>query len=238
MKKLIKLHLRNIYHNKLFYVCLGISIFMSTIMTVIFSMITKSTNQTTVFSEFKSFLSSEVGLISMLFITLFCTFDFTEGTTKNIIARGYSKTKLLLSKYIASLIGLFSMYAIMFLVIFIFFIKNGLGFESNIPLILIFTLFKVTAYTVLYGTISFVLEKNSSAIIANLFLPNIINLILSIADSNLDIKISKYWIENIGSKFINTPTLSNISSPLIIYTIYIVFFVFIGYRIVKEKEIK
>ena len=57
----------------------------------------------------KHLFNSEVSIIGMLFITIFCTFDFSEGTTKNIIGRGYSRIKLLISKYIGSFIGIITL---------------------------------------------------------------------------------------------------------------------------------
>ena len=106
------------------------------------------------------------------------------------------------------------------------------------PLVLIFSLFKILSYTVLYATIAFILEKTSSAIIANLFFPSIVSLALDLADSKLHANISKIWIDNIGTKFLEKPILSNMSMPIIMYIIYIVLVAVIGIQIVKVKEIK
>ena len=238
MNRLIKLQLRNIFYNKLFYVCLILNLFMSPIVKFIMSLTTKTSSAVKVLPEFQSFISSEIGLISMLFITLFCTFDFTEGTVKNIIGRGYNVSKLLISKYIASFIGLLCTYGISFIVIFVLYIKNGLGYEASMPLVLTFSIFKILSYIVLYATIAFILEKTSSAIIANLFFPSIVSLALDLADSKLHANISKIWIDNIGTKFLEKPILSNMSMPIIMYIIYIVLVAIIGIQIVKVKEIK
>ena len=238
MNRLIKLQLRNIFYNKLFYVCLGINILLSPVITFVMSLTTKMVKTRPFLPEVQAFLTTEVGLISMLFITIFCTFDFMEGTAKNIIARGYSKTKFLLSKYIASLIGLFSMYGIIILVTFVLFIKNGLGYQSSMPIMLLFIVFNVVAYTIIYATISFILEKNSSAIIVNLFFPNIVMLVLNIVDSNLHANTSKYWIGNVGEKFLEKPIMSNLSFPLLMFLIYIIACILIGLYVARRKEIK
>ena len=102
MNKLIKLQLRNVFHNKLFYVCLGLML----ASTSLLKFLTSSNMQTIkVFPEIINFLSSEVGIISTIFIALFCCFDFNEGTTKNIISRGYNRNQFLFSKYIVSLLS-------------------------------------------------------------------------------------------------------------------------------------
>lgn len=238
MKRLIKLQVRNIFHNKLFYVCLAINLLMSPIAIFIMSLTSKLAPTTQVLSGIVDFLSSEVGIVSMIFITLFCTFDFTEGTAKNIVGRGYSVVKLLVSKYIASLIGLLCMYGIIILVFFVLFIKNGMGYEASMPLIFIYSIFSIIAYTVFYGTIAFILEKNSAAIIGNMFISNIISIVLGIVDTNLHINTSKYWIDNVGVKFLDKPVLNNIYMPIVMYIIYTVVVFIIGMKIVKEKEIK
>ena len=238
MNKLIKLHLRNVFHNKLFYVCLGLTLLMSPILTFIGS--TNSTNTETlkVFPQIMSFLSNEVGLMSIIFITLFCCFDFNEGTTKNIVARGYTRTQLLFSKYTVSLIGIFTMYIITTLLTFILFIKNGIGYESSMLYPLINSIVGIIAYTIFYATMSYLLEKNGSAIIACLFVPTIIPAILGLIDSKLNLSISKIWIDNVSSKFITNPTLSNLGLSILFYVIYIVLFIIIGIKLLKKKEIK
>ncbi len=238
MKRLIKLQVRNIFHNKLFYVCLAINLLTSPILTFIMELTSKSAPTTMVLPGIMDFLSSEVSVVSMIFITLFCTFDFTEGTAKNIIGRGYSVVKLLISKYIASLIGLLCMYGVTAILFFVFFIKNGLGYEASMPIIFIYSIFNIIAYTVFYGTIAFVLEKNSAAIVGNMFIPTITSIVLGLVDSNLHINISKYWLDNVGLKFIAKPVLNNIYMPIVMYIIYTVVIFVIGVRIVKVKEIK
>ena len=238
MKKLLKLQFRNIFHNKLFYVCFGLTLLTSSVITFVTGIAFKSVQPSTVFKEIMSLMTSEVGIVNMLFITLFCTYDYNEGTTKNIIGRGYSKIQLLFSKYISCFISLFIMYGIIIAIDFVLFINNGLGFESSMIPLFIYSIFKILAYTVLYGTIAFVLEKNSSAIITNLIFPKIAMLLLTFADSSFKIKISQFWIENIGNKFTANPTFGGLFAPIITYMIYTAIFIFIGSRILKNKEIK
>ena len=238
MNKLIKLQLRNVFHNKLFYVCLGLTLLMSPILTFIGSINSTNTEALKVFPQIMSFLSGEVGLMSTIFIALFCCFDFNEGTTKNIVARGYTRTQVLFSKYIVSLIGIFTMYIITLFVTFILFIKNGVGYESSMLYPLINNIVGIIAYTIFYATMSYLLEKNGSAIIACLFVPTLIPTILTLIDSKLNLSISKIWIDNVSSKFIENPTLSNLLLSSCFYIIYIILFIVIGTQLLKKKEIK
>ena len=239
MSRLIKLNLRNIFHNKLFYVCLGLSLLLNVGVSFFSEVLFKSVGvNTKALESFTSIFISGVDMIAMIFITLYCTFDFSEGTTKNIIARGYSKTKLLISKYIASLIGVLVIILISALLSFVLYIKNGLGYNSSIPLSIVVGLIGIVAYTALYVTVAFSLEKTSSSIIANMFIPNIAMLVIRIADSNLHVKMSKYWLGNVNNTFISNPTVSNMTFPIVMYLIYIIFFTLIGIQIAKNKEIK
>lgn len=238
MKRLIKLQVRNIFHNKLFYICLGIMVLMQVGFTFIGGLFIKTTAPVKVMPEIISMLAGATGIISTIFITVFCTFDFSEGTTKNIVARGYSKKKLLLSKYMGSLIGIFTMQVIMGILIFFMYIKNGLGYESTMLLSIIIYVIGIIAYTILYATLAFILEKTSSAIIANLFAPNILLIGIGIADTNLKTNISKYWIDNVSSTFLDKPTIGNMVFPIIMYIIYIVALTLLGIYSAKNKEIK
>jgi hypothetical protein len=202
------------------------------------SLFLKSETTTKVMPEILSTVSDGTGLVGMIFITLFCTFDFSEGTTKNIVARGYSKVKLLLSKYIGSLIGILSMDAVISVIIFILYFRNGMGIESSTWITLVVYLVKTIADTVLFGTLAFILEKTSSAIIANLFIPNVVSVVLGLANSKLKVDVSKYWIDNLLTAFSKNPVIGNAVFPIIMYVIYIAVLTLIGIWVAKNKEIK
>ena len=236
MHKLLKLQLRNIFHNKLFYVCLIITLLTEPILD--FAMNFKAKAAIKVLPQVVSFLSSEVGIISMIVVVLYCCFDFNEGTIKNIIARGYTRKQYLFTKYIASLIGLLVMYIITIIVTAILFIKNGLGFENIMIYQIINSAAGIIAYTVLYATISIILEKNGSAIIACLFGPNIIPLVLSVIDTNFKLKLVDFWIDSASTKFTEKPTFNNLTYSILYYAIYTVIFIIIGNQLFKNKEIK
>ena len=238
MKRLIKLQVRNIFHNKLIYVCIGINLLLGVGFDIITMMFSKTAELSLAMPKVLATFESGVGILEMIFITIFCTFDFSEGTTKNIIGRGYTKTQLLMSKYIASLFGVLTMICVMALTEFIVFIKNGFGYEDYMLISVVVHLFGIVAYTVLYGTIAFSLEKTSSAIIANMFAPNVIRIALSIADSNLKTNFGEYWIDSVTNTFLDKPTFVNSLFPIGMYVAYILVIAFIGMHIAKNKEIK
>ena len=238
MSKLVKLQIRNVFHSKFFYVCLILTVLLSPVASFLAEMFIAGAKISPVFTAIVDFFSFQLDLISKIFIAIICCMDFNEGTTKNIIARGYTKTQLLFSKYIASLVGLFTMFLVVIVLSFALFIKNGLGFESNMILLLINSFIAIIAYTIMYATISFLLEKNASAIIACLFIPTVVGLVLSLLDGNLKLGVGKYWIDNVSDEFIKNPTLSNLWLPIGLYGAYIVAFILGGTSLLKNKEIK
>ena len=238
MNRLIRFQVRNMFKQKSFYVCLCLLIFMEPILTFIGVFNTQNYESIKVMPQIVNLLSGEISLLSTIFIALFCCLDFNEGTTKNIIGRGYSRKQVLLSKYIVSLIGVFSFYIISFIVIFCLFGINGLGFENVMLYSIINSIFRIIAYIIFFSTISFILEKNGSAIIACLFAPSIIQTILSLIDSKLKIDISKYWITNVSNEFLSNSSLASLNYSIICYIIYITIFIFLGINIIKAREIK
>ena len=217
MNRLIKFQIRNMFHQKFYYICLALFVLMGPILNFMGVVNTPNYETVTVMPQMVNLLSSEISLLSAIFIALFCCLDFNEGTTKNIVSRGYSKTQVLFSKYIVSLIGLFSFYLISFIVTFCLFGANGFGYENAMLYSIINNTVRIIAYAVFFSTISFVLEKNGSAIIASLFAPSIIQTILSLIDSKLNIDISKYWLTNVSSKFLSNPSLANLNYSIIFY---------------------
>ncbi len=235
MSRLVKLQLRNVFHSKLLYICLSILLFMGPIIEFIFTMFSNSGIQ-----AFPAMIEavSNVGTVEIIFLALFFCLDFNEGTTKNIIARGYTRAQLLISKYICGFIGLMAMYLVLMIVTFVLFIKDGIGFDINLLIQLGFSLVNIMAYVIYYGTISFLLEKNGSAIIACLIGPSIIALFLSIVDNRVGIEISKYWFDNISAIFIDNPTVLNWSITTIYYGLYSILFIALGIFLLKKREIK
>ena len=215
MINLIKLQVRNLFKQKFYYICVILFLLMGPVLTFLGVFNTDGYSAIKIMPQIVSILTGEISLLSTIIIALFCCLDFNEGTTKNIIARGYTRTQLLLSKYIVSLIGLITMYIISFIVILILFGMNGLEYEVGMGYTIINSVFSILSYTIFFTIMSFVLEKNGSAIIACLFAPSVIQTIFSLVDSKLNIEISKYWITNVSNEFTLNGTLSNLMHSIV-----------------------
>lgn len=238
MNKLIKFQIRNMFKQKFYYVCLFLFVFMYPVLDFIGAFNTPSFETIKVLPKIVNLLSGGGNIISIIFIALFCCMDFNEGTAKNIIGRRYSRIQLLFSKYIVSLLGVFTFYIVSFVLIFCFFGINGLGYENAMLYSIINSIVKIIAYTIMYSTMSFILEKNGAAILGCLFIPTIIQTLLSLIDSKFHIEISRYWIDNLSMKIITDTSSSNPDYLIIFYIIYTIIFIALGISLTKRKEIK
>ena len=237
MGKLIKLQLRNIFHSKLFYICLGLMILLGPIATMIVSnTLSEIVKVYGICDEILSILS--VGIIETVFIVLVSCSDYSDGTTKNIIARGYTRTQLLFSKYIAILISLIIMFSVTVLFCIILLYKNGFGYEKNMFYDLINHIVCIITYIVFYTTMAFLLEKNGSAIIACLFVPQLLPTIMSLLNKIIKFDFNKLWMEHGSDIFEKKPTLGNLGISVLYYFIYIIIFIIVGTQLLKRKEIK
>ena len=68
--------------------------------------------------------------------------------------------------------------------------------------------------------------------------PSIISLIIALLDGNLKLDIGKYWIINASDVFLETPILSNLWFPLIVYGVYTIVAILLGNVLLKNREIK
>jgi len=238
MGRLIRLQLRNILHSKVFYVCLVFTAILTPILGLIAYRELNLEGDLTVCAQIIDIFKSEPTLMAQIFIALMFCMDFNEGTTKNIIARGYSNMQLFVSKCITVIISLFGIYLLTALVNFVIYFKEGMGFNDTFLMFMIYGIVSIITMTIFYGAISYILEKNGIAIIAVLFAPNIIGSVLGIISDKINIPFSDYWLTYVGGEFLVTPTWINLILPVVVFMLYILFILVGTSFILKKKEIK
>ena len=240
MNRIIKVYLKNVFKQKGFYICLAINTIISSILPFILGELTGFGESVSVSSEVLSALASGVGIVETIFITIFVCNDFSEGTTKNFIARGYTRRQLLIGKFIVSVLATLVFLLAYIAGIFIFYGKNGISFDSSIILYIIGSLAALVANVGLYVVISNTVEKIGIAITANLLLPNVVNLLFPainlIAKTKID--FSKYWITGLTNLMSNTPTVKEMLLVVGLSIVYLVLLFELSNFIIKKKEIK
>ena len=237
MSRLIKLQLHNIIQSKIFYICTALMILLGPVATAILSNTLADIIKTTsICNEILSILS--ISIVETIFIVLITCNDYADGTTKNIIARGYTRTQLLFSKYIAILISLFFMYIVTILCTFIILYNKGLGYKSTMGYQFINNIVTIIAYAIFYTTMAFLLEKNGSGIIACLFVPQLLPTLMTLLNKVIKFDFYKLWMEHGSELFEENPTLGNLGISVLYYGVYIAIFIIIGTKLLKRKEIK
>ena len=238
MNRLLKVYLINIFKQKGFYICLGIELFFSVIVSILASSF-GATPPVLVADGILEVL--QVGIIPIIFITLFVCSDFTDGATKNFISRGYTRRQILYAKYIASVIAIFTFFIVDSLFAFIGFRKNGLGFDEHIIICIIGYLIASLAATGFYVIVSNTLEKLSMAITTNILIYVFVPALCLLADRllKLDFSTSTYFVSFLTGLL--PPKNATINDLLLVTGLsigYLVLMFEISNVIIKKKEVK
>lgn len=253
MNKLIKFEFRKLLRQKSFYVCnivLICLIFLSALMTkALFDNIEDITAPVpTALDMLETALSGgNITLIIGIFVALFSSEDYTDGTLKNIYAKGYSRQKMYFSKLLAvfffSFIACIISYAASFAAGMMFF-EIGSGFDVHTLIVLIAqTLFVILGYTSLFFTISILFKKTGSSIAGCIVAPIVASLVFNMVDSFLNIsnfKLADYWIDGLFNNITQTAasvTNENIIIALLMAIAYAAAFYVIGTNICKKQQL-
>lgn len=238
MKRLLKVYLLNIYKQKGFYICLFINMFLIVLVPYLSTTLVKG-DPTPLSTRIISIVS--VGLIELIYITLFVCSDYTDGAAKNFISRGYTRRQILYAKFIASIVAVFSFFLINTLVTIIVFYKDGLGFDKSSILALLGAIIASIANIGLYVIIANTIEKMGSSMTTNIlvytFVPTIITLALNLSHANIDLLF--YWIGNLPSLIpVKDASILDLLKVTGMTIGYLVLLFELSNYIIKRKEVK
>lgn len=239
MGRLLKVYLMNIFRQKSFYICLFIDILFAVGIPLLSSLVLKAPNTIPVANRILQGLG--VGIIPLLFITIFVCSDFTDGAAKNFIARGYTRRQLLFAKFITCLIAMFVYYLVEAIIILILFSKNGLGFNSSNIIMIIGSLIAIVAAIGFYVIIANTAEKLGAAIAINILVYTLMPTVFVIIPVLLktDINLSKYWVTSLSSFLPEKgATIMDLLKLSGITIIYLVLLFEASNLIIKRKEVK
>ena len=242
MIKLRKFQLRNLFKQKSFYVCMSVIIGLAALMTISSTLLSNLTSVKIGKINSNSILLSFItpghfDTILTIFVALFFSLDVSNGTMKNIIARGFSRKQVFISKYTTTIIGVTIMFVASIISSYLISIIVG----GNLVAIDSDTLSKIIVYyvnilglTSLYSLISTITSKSSGALVACLLTSFLAPGIFTLIDVLLKLKkgftISEFWIANASN--------NNTTLALLICLVYIVVSFIVGIIISKQKEIK
>lgn len=265
MGKLLNFEFRKLFRQKSFYICGAVFIAIILISVITMNALLTFSNSmveadgvtmtliddsvyTGLYMLMSAFSSGNFSIILSIFTTLFICGDYTNGTLKNIIARGYGRVSIYAAKYIVTLCAT-TIYSVLgWLISFLsgsaFWgvgtLPDGTG-AGDIILILFVQLIGAYAYASLFFLISALLKKAGGAIALSILGPTIISMGVSLIDAliqNKSISFSDYWLDTCFTELESTSVASDIITRCIIcFLVYIVFFTAAGHFISRKSEV-
>lgn len=230
MAKLLRFEFRKLLRGKIVYIIAAIAVAFVMLNGLVFVLLDNLLKELveegesfissySAYSFTKGALTNNFTLIIGVFIAIYATEDFTHGTCKNLIAKGYSRIKVYFSKYITSLVAVMVMAILCFITALGFgllLFNNDFGsVTDNVGLIVLGQfLCVITFHSILY-TIAYMIGKSGAAIAINIIAPLGISIILMVLDIVINregFSLSNYWIDGIFSNFAGSS--SSINVPL------------------------
>lgn len=210
MFKLLNFEFRKLIRQRSFYICIAAmlalligSAYTTELMTAESGI--EDTSLSGISYLMEAISGSALSAVLAVFIPLFICEDYTSGTIRNIITRGFSRLEIFIAKLIAVLAATVLMTAVClaaaYLVGTAFWGAGETALGSEQIKILLCQLAVIAAYATLFFAISSMLQKVGGSIAICLILPMAAVILLSLADAALaerEIELSGYWIENLG----------------------------------------
>lgn len=250
MNNLVKFELRNILKQKSFIICLIISSALVIIGILASNFLNKMAAQAgapdlllgvNAFDSLIGYLSGgNITLLLAIVIAIYFGSSSSDGTIKNIIAKGYSRSEFFISKVIGIVIAslIFIITATIFNYIFCAIMNihiDGLSISQLSKLGCVSL--AIIAESIMFCSLSFIIFKTSANIVANICIPLLLPLALTLIDvlAKLKISIADFWIENTATLVTNN---SKLILVLTVSICYIIIFSILGIILTKRKEIK
>lgn len=247
MNKLVKFELRNLFKQKSFLICLIISTSLIIIGILASNFLNKMAEQSgetdillgvNAFDSFIGYVAGgNLGLLLAITISIYFGAEASDGTIKNIIAKGYKRSEFFISKVICVVIMtlIFIITGLIFNYLMCMIMGIDLG-SFNLASFGCVTL-AVIAEAIMFSSLSFIIFKTGANIVANICIPMLLPLVLALLDIllKIDVDISDFWIENTFKLFNNS---SKYPFMIIVSICYIVVFSILGITLTKRKEIK
>ena len=249
MNKLIPFERRKLFKSKYFYILTGVSVLLVLIAVISAKLLSNFITdildqelQVSAYSEAKGALGGTYFYIIAIFVAMFAVEDMSHGTMKNIIAKGFTRQQVYITKYLISLGAVLLMSLITVAVSFfstLIFWGNSLPIQDNVPLIVLGQLLGVAAYHAMFFAISYSFGKTGPAISVCLLGPIVVSLLLTLADQllkKLRFEISDYWLSNLHANFTGDTDPSMILPGILLLACYTAVGFLLGMLLCRKKE--
>ncbi len=256
MGRLMRFEWRKLLRSKYLYIILAVQV----AFVLIGGLTTKFINElfaedpsatgVLIYDFVKGTLSGTFITVLAIFIAIFACEDSSQGTDKNVLAKGYNKRQVFFSKYFVSMIATLCLGIIALLVAYVFGLLNFRHAEITDNLFVVFSgqLLGLLANHALFFSLAYSFAKIGPAIAINIVAPTGVSLLLTMGDAFLNsnntgeeqaFSISRYWVDSIFGSFTGTlATGGDLVLNYVLLVIYLVAFFFIGFFIANKKEVK
>lgn len=210
MFKLLRFEFRKLMQSRGFYICTAILVLLSglSVYTAKFAQdqlgIT-SPDASGIKSLMEALPTSSITMLLGIFIAIFVCEDYTSGTIRNILTRGYSRLSIYAAKFVAVILAAVVMSTFCCLASYAvgtyIWGHGDASFGAEQVKILLYQLAVVLAYASIFYAICSVIQKTGGSIACCVVLPLLVTVVLKLADTALferEIELTSYWLESIS----------------------------------------
>lgn len=193
---------------------------------------------------FFSFKFPTVTLITALFVSIFVSGEFHNGTMKNYVSKGFRRGRIFITKYLACAAAVTAMLAVYTAAEFIsgtvfFGFYPGVFSPGTFIGMLIGLWLLLMAYTAVFTAVGMNLRSSSGAIAVNICMASVLPFLLKAIDALFGVSISSFWIDkNITSILTMTPESGALVTGISIAAVYIIAAAVAGISVFRKKDIK
>lgn len=247
--KLIKFEFYKLVRTRSFYICVGVAMLLFA-MSAYLNVLLKdqlgdlAVTMTRLSCAMTALASSSISMMLGIFISLFVCEDYSSGTIRTILARGYSRFEVYTSKFIAVIAAAFVMSAAVIIfacILGIFFFSGDVVIFGKLQVRMLLTQFVcVLGMAALFYAVATMLQKTGSSIAFCVVVPMMLTLLLQLLDTALveqEIVVSRYWIEGLLSNISSVKASSHdINETFICSLVYLAVSLVGGWFATKDNE--
>ena len=207
MGKLLRFELYKLFRSKGFFACVGVAVLMCFV--TLSSIHSRSTDGYSGFLALtRAIENSSFCMLLGIFASIFVCDDYSGGTIRNIVTRGYTRTQIYFAKLIAlwigSLVMLLCCWFVSTLIGALLFGSGGGSVDvSQIGRLLRTQILLVLAYAALYNAICSAIQKTGVSVAVCVVLPILVVMLMNfiqisfVDDSLRDVFLEEYWIGDV-----------------------------------------
>lgn len=190
------------------------------------------------------FTDSDVGILTAICICVFITSEYSMGTFKNAVSRGFSRTQIYISKFIVSVVSsliIISLFVIGGTIVAFICMPTGTDVSAWQMIAMILTyLFLAVAATSMYLMFAMLFRKTGVSVAASICIVVFVSSIFEVLNVFIEnfSNYSRFWIFNTFTIVEKSCLNGEIYIPLLIGLGYIVVTGATGLMVFRKRDIK